>query len=346
MTKTYNIAMIGFGNVGQGFAQILTERAAMLEETYGVAFQVVAVSDLMKGSLYNPDGLPIDGLLTTVQRDGDLNSLSAPHTGWDSVKTIRESNADVIVEISYTDLETGEPALTHIQEALAHDKHIVTTNKGPTALHYPGLLKTAREKNLEIGVEGTVLSGTPALHLGLEVLRGASISKVEGILNGTTNYILTQMEDEMDYADALSEAQEKGYAEADPTGDVDGHDAAGKVVIIANLLLDLPLTMSDVDREGITNITQQDIQAAKAAGERWKLIGTVEKHADGGYTATVKPQRLPAAHPLANIGGATNAITYTTDLLGEVTLVGPGAGRVETGFAILSDLLAIHRKHG
>ena len=299
----------------------------------------------MKGSLYDPDGLPIDDLLTAVQQNGDLKSLDAPHTDWDAVKTIRETNADIIVEISYTDLETGEPALTHIREALDNGKHIVTTNKGPTALYYPDLLKSAREKNLEIGVEGTVLSGTPALHLGLDVLRGANIRKVEGILNGTTNYILTQMENEMEYAAALSEAQEKGYAEADPTGDVDGHDAAGKVVILANLLLNLPLTMSDVDREGITGITQEDIQSARAAGERWKLIGSVEKGQDGSYNATVKPQRLPAAHPLANIGGATNAITYTTDLLGEVTLVGPGAGRVETGFAILSDLLAIHRKH-
>lgn len=344
--RTYRIAMIGFGNVGQGFAQILRDRQAWFGETYGAQFEIVAVSDLLKGSIYNPEGLDAGMLLDAVQMHGNLKGVDAPYSDWDALKTIAESNADVIVEISYTDLETGEPALSHIRAALEHDKHVVTTNKGPTALFYPELLRTAREKRLDIGVEGTVMSGTPALHLGLDMLAGAGITRVQGILNGTTNYILTQMESETEYAVALADAQAKGYAEADPTGDVDGHDAAGKVVIIANLLLGLPLTMADVAREGITGLTLDDIQAARAAGERWKLIGLVEKHSDGRFTAQVKPTRIPASHPLAGISGATNAITYTTDLLGDVTMVGPGAGRVETGYAIIGDLLAIHRKYG
>jgi homoserine dehydrogenase len=342
---TYRLAMIGFGNVGQGFAQILRERADLFAETYGVQFQIVAVCDLLKGSLYNPNGLDAGALLDAVRNDGSLQNIAAPHQGWDAIRTITETNADVIIEISYTDLETGEPALTHIRKALERGKHVVTTNKGPTALYYPELLKTARERNLSIGVEGTVLSGTPALQLGLDMLTGAGIRRVQGILNGTTNYILTQMEQGADYEEALDEAQAKGYAEADPTGDVDGHDAAGKVVIIGNLLLGLPLTMKDVKREGITGITPADIQAAKEADERWKLIGHVEKRGDD-VIAEVKPMLISTAHPLAGISGATNAITYTTDLLGDVTLVGPGAGRIETGYALIGDLLAIHRRHG
>jgi len=149
-----------------------------------------------------------------------------------------------------------------------------------------------------------------------------------------------------DYAEVLSDAQAKGYAEADPTGDVEGHDAAGKVVILANLLMDLPLSMKDVAQKGITEITSMDIDQAKSAGERWKLIGSVERTEDGGFEASVQPKRIPLSHPLASVNGATNAITYTTDLLGDVTLVGAGAGRVETGYALLSDLLAIHRKVG
>ncbi len=188
------------------------------------------------------------------------------------------------------------------------------------------------------------MSGTPALRMGQELLVGAGVRKVQGILNGTTNYILTQMEAEASYEEALQDAQEKGYAEADPSGDVEGHDAAGKVVIIANLLMGLPLTMADVECEGITGLTPDDIADARAALERWKLIGSVEKTESGGYEASVKPVRLPLTHPLASVGGATNAITYTTDLLGDVTLVGPGAGRIETGYALLGDLLAIHRK--
>jgi homoserine dehydrogenase len=141
----------------------------------------------------------------------------------------------------------------------------------------------------------------------------------------------------------LQDAQAKGYAEADPTGDVEGYDAAGKVVIMANLLMGQAMTLADVDRQGITQLTSADIAAAKAAGERWKLIGRVEA-IENTISASVKPTRLPVTHPLASVSGATNAITFSTDLLGDVTLVGPGAGRIETGYAIIGDLLAIHRK--
>jgi homoserine dehydrogenase len=342
--RTYRLAMIGFGNVGQGFARILQERGELLARTYGARFQIVAVSDLLKGSVYDPAGLDVGALLTAAERDESLQSVAALHQGWDALQTIEGSNADVIIEISYTDLETGEPALSHIRKALIAGKHVVTTNKGPTALYYPELLQIARQQNRSLGVEGTVLSGTPALQLGLDMLAGAGITRVQGILNGTTNYILTQMENGATYADALAEAQAKGYAEADPTGDVDGHDAAGKVVIIGNLLLGLPLTMKDVRCQGITGITPADIDAAQAAGERWKLIGQVGKD-ESGVIAEVRPLRIPLSHPLASISGATNAVTYTTDLLGDVTLVGPGAGRIETGYALVGDLLAIHRRY-
>jgi homoserine dehydrogenase len=330
--------------VGQGFAQILHEKGDHLARRFGVQFQIVAVSDLLKGSLYNPAGLsPID-LLKAVQVAGHLKNLPAPYQDWDTIQTITQTNAEAIIEISYTDLATGEPALTHIRTALAHGKHVATTNKGPIALHYPELAALARSNGVEIGVEGTVMSGTPVLRLGRELLGGTTIRKVQGILNGTTNYILTQMENEATYGEALAQAQERGYAEADPTGDVEGHDAAGKVVILANLLMDAPLTMADVPCQGITGLTPRDIAEAKAAGERWKLVGTVERAGDN-VQASVKPLRLPVSHPLASIGGATNAISYTTDLLGEVTMIGPGAGRLETGYALLGDLLAIHRKY-
>lgn len=151
------------------------------------------------------------------------------------------------------------------------------------------------------------------------------------------------MEAGVTYAVALAEAQNKGYAEADPTGDVEGHYAAGIVVILANLLMGLPLTMQDVQCHGITHLTSDDLAAARAGGERWKLIGSIERTSAKSFTASVQPVRLPLTHPLAAIEGATSAITYSTDLLGDVTLVGPGAGRIETGYAILSDLLAIHQ---
>jgi homoserine dehydrogenase len=344
--KTYRLALIGFGNVGQGFAQILQERGNWLLELFGVNFEIVAVCTRSRGSLYDPGGLEINALLDSMQSHNSLSGIRALHNDWDALQIAGDSNADVLVEISYTDLETGEPATQTIRRALETGKHVVTANKGPTALHYPELLRIARENGVEIGVEGTVMSGTPALNLGLGSLAGAGVRKIQGILNGTTNYILTQMESGASYADALAQAQEKGYAEADPTADVEAYDAAAKVVILANTLMNLPLTMADINRTGISELTSDDIEQARGAGERWKLIGMVEKQTTSGYVAQVKPTRLPVMHPLASVSGATNAITYTTEVLGDVTLIGPGAGRQETGYGLLADLLAIHRNSG
>jgi homoserine dehydrogenase len=339
--RTYKLALIGFGNVGQGFAQILRDQATELARQ-GVAYKIVAICDLLKGSIYDPAGFDPARLLEKVEAGKSLETLSAVAHGWSAQRTIAESGADALVELSFTDLKTGAPATSHIRQALEAGMHVVTTNKGPVALHYPELRALAQKQGRQFGIEGTVMSGTPSMRLGSELLATAGISQIQGIVNGTTNYILTQMESGAPYAEALAEAQAKGYAEADPSGDVEGHDAAGKVVILANVLLGAAITLQEVDCEGITHLTPEDLIAAKTAGERWKLIASVEKTSNG-VKASVRPTRLPVTHPLASVSGATNAITFTTALLGEVTLVGPGAGRLATGYAILGDLLAIHR---
>jgi homoserine dehydrogenase len=341
--KTYRLALIGFGNVGQGFAEILRDKGQELALRYGARFQIAAVCDLLKGTVYDPAGLEPADLLQAVRMNGRLDQSETAKREWDALETIRSSGADILVELSFTDLETGQPALDHIKAALENNMHVVTTNKGPVALHYQELMDLAGKRNLQIGVEGTVMSGTPALYVGRELLAGAGITRIQGIVNGTTNYILTQMEAGGSYDDALSDAQQRGYAEADPTGDVEGYDAAGKAVILANMLMDGDLTMADVDRKGIVDLTVQDIADADSAGQRWKLIALLELE-EGSINASVQPRLLPASHPLANVRGATNAITYTTDLLGDVTLIGPGAGRLETGYALVGDLLAIHQR--
>lgn len=337
--REYKLALIGFGNVGQGLVQILADSGELYARQYGVRFTVVAVCDMLKGSVYNPDGIAPADLLQSIT---SLNNISAPYHDWDVMRTIRESNADVVVEMTFTDLKTGEPAISHVEAALKAGKHVVTTNKGPVALKFKQLQDMARTNHVTFGVEGSVMSGTPSLVLGTDLLAAAGIRKVQGILNGTTNYILTRMTNGDAYEAALAEAQKLGYAEADPTGDVEGFDAAGKVVILAAQLMNTEIAMTDVDREGITRLTVSDVKVAGEAGECWKLIGCLEK-TDTGVRASVKPTRLPLTHPLANVGGATNAITYTTDLLGDVTLIGPGAGRLPTGYAIIEDLLQIHR---
>jgi homoserine dehydrogenase len=202
--------------------------------------------------------------------------------------------------------------------------------------------KTADEKGVQFLIEGTVCSGTPILNLADGPLAGCEITAIRGILNGTTNYMLTEMEKGMDYNDVLKKAQDLGYAEADPTGDVEGHDARGKVTILANVVMGASLNVPDVACKGITGITPGDIEKAKQQNARWKLIGSVEKK-NGKVHASVAPQMVPLTHPLAGVMGATNALTFTTDLLGDVTMVGPGAGRIETGYSILTDLLKIHR---
>ncbi len=336
--RTYRLAMIGFGAVGQGFVQILQRRADWIHERYSVALSLVGVATRRAGGIYNPNGLNLAALLQAAEQN-DMSQLNGTKIA-DPQTFINQVEADVLVEVSSTDLESGEPATSYIRAAFGRGMHVVTANKGPLALHGQALLQEARAAGVQLGYEGTIMSGTPALRLGWSNLAGCELRAARGILNGTTNYILTQMESGLSYAGALQEAQRLGYAETDPTGDVEGHDAAGKAVILANMLFDANLRPTDVQRTGITAITSDEVAAAQAAGERWKLIAHVQREGDT-VTASVQPMRLPTTHPLAGVGGATNAITFTTDLLGDVTLIGPGAGGVATGFALLSDILAL-----
>ncbi len=338
--KTSRLAIVGFGNVGQGLLQIIVDRSAQLAGQFGVEFKVVAVNDMRLGSVYHSQGLDHAALLNAAAA-GDLAQMPAEQYGWSVQEMLSKADFDTLVEVSFTDLRTGEPALSYIRQALSAGKHAVTTNKGPIALDFHGLQALAQARHVQIGYEGTVMSGTPTLALGRKLLAAAGIQRVQGILNGTTNFILTRMETGESYAQALAGAQALGYAEADPTGDVEGFDTAGKVVILCSLLMGTKLTMSDVDRHGITSLTVNDIRSAQVEGKRWKLIGALER-IDGKVSASVRPMLLPMQHPLASVGGPTNAITFTTELLGDVTLVGPGAGRRETGYALLTDLLAIH----
>ncbi|UCH72180.1 MAG: homoserine dehydrogenase [Thermoplasmatales archaeon] len=340
----FKLAFIGFGTVGQGLTEILLEKKDMLAEKYDFHYTIVAISDIMKGSVYDENGLEMNKILELVKEGKKLDEYPIGIKGMDSLTTIKETNADTIVEVTFTDVKTGEPALTHIKTALANGKNVVSTNKGPVVKQAMNLLKMAKVNNVHYGFEGVVLAGTPALNLALYALAGNKIKGFKGILNGTTNYILTKMEEGMSYDAALKKAQELGYAEADPTGDVEGLDALGKVVILTNMILGKKIGWHNVERKGITTITRDDIERAKAERKRWKLIGSAEIQPDGSVKARVSPQKLPLTDPLTGVSEATNALTYYTDELGPVTIIGPGAGRRETGFSLLIDLLNINRK--
>lgn len=338
------LALIGFGTVSQGLAKLLVEKADRLAAEHGARFQVNAIATGRHGTLYDPQGLDLSAALHSVQ-SGGLNTYLGAQSDWDNLRIIREGEVDVVVENTPTDLVDGGPAMAHISSALERGKHVVTANKGPIALAYRRLSELARQNNAQLLFEGTVLSGTPILSLQRYGLGGCRITGVKGILNGTTNYILSQMESGLGYEDALQQAQALGFAEADPSADVDGWDALAKVVILANVVMGANLSVADVAREGITGITINDIEQAKVQGKRWKLIGQATME-EGQVTASVRPTLVEFSDPLAGVGAAMNALTFETDVLKSVTITGAGAGGPQTGFAVLSDLLELHRRLG
>ena len=331
------LLLIGFGTVGQGLAELLISKDKTLRESYGLEVTVVGISDMLKGSVYSSDGIDLAKALEAAKAGKKLSELGGAFDG-DALAMIAAAKADMMVEATYTDIKTGEPATSHIRAALDKGMHVTTTNKGPTALFFQELNKLAQDKGAKFLFEGTVMSGSPMLNLARETLAGCEITEVKGILNGTTNYILTRMEEGLGYEDALKKAQELGYAEAVPDADVLGWDALAKVTIIANAMFGVKAKPDDFPCKGITEITADAIVKAKKEGKRFKLIGKVWRE-DGKVKASVGPEQVDLSHPLAGVMGGTNAITFTTDILGDVTIVGPGAGRAETGYSALIDII-------
>ena len=340
----FKLAFIGFGVVAQGLMEILIEKKELLKKKYNFTYDIVAISDILKGSVYDKNGLDMVKVLNLIKQGKTLDKYPTGIKNMDSISTIKDTNADTIIEVTYTDVKTGEPALTHIKTAFDYNKNVISTNKGPVIKESQNLIKIAKDKKLHYGFEGTVLAGTPAINLFRHTLSGNTIKEFKGILNGTTNYILTRMEEGMSYNDALKKAQQLGYAEADPTGDVEGFDTLGKVVILTNIVLGKKITWEDVKRRGITDISKNDIENARKEGKRWKLIGSSTIKENGSIDAKVWPEKISLNHPLAGISDATNALTYNTDELGEITIIGPGAGKRETGYSLLIDLLDMNKK--
>jgi homoserine dehydrogenase len=337
------LLFLGFGTVGQGLAELLLAKRELLSAAYGFAWKVTGIADTLKGNAYDPKGIDLAKALELVARGESLAALDRDGKGWDGLAMARRADADVLLEATYTDIKTAEPATSHIRVALERGLHVITTNKGPLALHYRELAQLAEKHKVEFLFEGTVMSGTPVLNLVRETLAGAEIREMRGILNGTTNYILTRMEEGLSYQDALAKAQELGYAEAVPDADVLGWDALAKVTILANVVFGAGLKPGDSPCEGITKITAADIAKAKADGKRYKLVGRVWREGEA-VKAAVAPRLVDLSEPLAGVMGATNAMAISTDTLGEVTIVGPGAGKAQTGFSMLTDLLRVARR--
>ncbi|NOX38743.1 MAG: homoserine dehydrogenase [Calditrichaeota bacterium] len=335
---TTRLLIVGFGNVGRGLARLLISRSQWLKTAEQLDCRVISITDLRYGTIVQPEGISLEPVLQHIEQGTPFSTQPQP-----TENLIRQLDYDVLIELTPTRLETGEPAHSYIRMALERGRHVITTNKGPVAHHLLELERLAREKGVHFRYEGTVLAGTPLINLIRNHLAGATIHKIEGIVNGTCNYILTRMAAGMDYTAALKDAQEKGYAEADPTADVEAWDAVAKVMILAQVAFGQKLPLHSISRQGISGLTVADIQQALREGHHWRLIATLQQQ-DGILEASVAPQKIPQDHPFASVTGATNAIAIYTDCLSRITITGPGAGPVETGFAVLNDLIHIHRK--
>jgi homoserine dehydrogenase len=332
------IVLVGFGVVSRSFAEIINSQAGSLTRDYGIRPRVVGIAD-SRGAAVTADGIDLQAALKSKEATGTLEGLGeGVYTeGRSALDVIKEVDCEVVVEATPSELTKGEPGLSHVRTAMKEGRHVICVNKGPLALAMPALMELAHHNNIKFKFSGTVGGGTPVLDLAKKCLEGCSINSIRGILNGTCNYILTEMTAEgVEMKDALAEAQRLGYAEADPTADVGGFDSACKLVITSNYVLGTSMSIKDVDITGITGVTKEDIAAAEATGKVVKLIGFV------GDTARVAPEEVAVTHPL-NVSGTFNAITFDTDPAGEITLVGKGAGGRETASAVLRDLIEIRK---
>ena len=330
--KTLRIAVIGMGSVGQGVLKVLADSKGLYPDR-NVAFKIVAVAD-SKGVAVDENGFDPAKILKE-KHDGGLK-----RSGMSTLDYIVSGNYDVLVDVTPTDAKTGEPGLSYITSALNRGKHVVTSNKGPVALKYNVLKDLAWEKTVHFLYEATVGGAMPVFNLLHAPLAGNRVLGIKGIFNGTCNYILTRMASEgLPYDMVLSEAKELGYAEADPTYDVEGIDTALKVVILANAVFDMGVTLHDVSIVGISSITPEALKLASEDGYVIKLIGEIRPNG-GERVLKVSPRLVPKSHPLA-VQGTLNAALFETALAGDIVVIGKGAGSVETASAILSDLLYI-----
>jgi len=333
------IILVGYGVVGKGVTTILARRYADKVTSYGFNPKIVAIADI-DGAVINPRGLSPERLEAIRQRGYPISAdPDFGHKGMKALEVIESVEAEVVVEVTPVNIQNGEPAMSHITTAFKTGKHVVTTNKGPLALAMPALTELAEYNNVFLRFSGTVGGGTPMLEFAKRCLAGDRILAIRGILNGTTNYILTEMaQNRVSFQDALANAQKLGYAEKEPSMDIDGFDTACKVVILANWIMNKKITLKDIDRTGIRNVTLQMLEEAAKRNNTIKLIGSIE-----GDKATVKPTEVPITNPLC-VSGVLNAVTFSTEYAAEQTLIGRGAGGIETASAVLRDLLDIRHK--
>ena len=330
------IILCGFGVVGQSLAKLLESRAEDLYARYGLKPRIIGVFD-SKGSAVDVSGLDVTRLIQIKKKYGSVRKYSNTKNNVSGIQMINELEAEVVIETTASNYKDAEPGMSHIINAMKHGMHVISVNKGPLALAFPSLMELATYNHVIFRFSGTVGGGTPILDYAKNSLKGERIISFDGILNGTTNYILTNMTNGMSFKDALNDAKKRGYVEADESLDLDGLDAAAKLVILANWIMGMKVTMPEIKRIGIRKIDSDDIRKAAANNSAIKLIASC----DNGLI--VKPKELPFDNPLC-VSGTLNAISFTSEHSGTQTIIGRGAGGTETASSILRDLIDIRNE--
>ncbi|HEY7695851.1 MAG TPA: homoserine dehydrogenase [Nitrososphaeraceae archaeon] len=326
--------MLGFGVVGQSFVKLLLSHSTDLYNDYGIKPKVVACAD--NGGIVTCDqGLDLDRLLNVKKKKKSVVQYGSSANPSDILDVIENMDAEVVIELTPTNIVDGEPGKNHIISAMKSGKNVITVNKGPLALEFPSLIELAEYNRIAFKFSGTVGGGTPILEFAKRCLKGDRIISFEGILNGTTNYILSKMYEGLNFSEALQDASEKGYAEKDSTLDIDGYDAVAKLVIASNFLMNMKSTMKDVTRIGIREVKPSQVISERKKGNAIKLIASCD-----GKNLVVEPKPVSIKNPIC-VDGILNAITFTCQHSGQQTITGKGAGGMETASAILRDLIDI-----
>lgn len=330
------IILCGFGVVGQSLVKLFDSRSEDLYAKYGLKPRVVGVFD-SKGSAVDPAGLNFNKLIDVKKKFGTVKNYADIKNSMSGIDMLKNVEADVLIETTASNYKDAEPGMTHIITAMKKGMHVISVNKGPLALAFPSLLELATYNQVMFKFSGTVGGGTPILDYAKNSLRGERITSFAGILNGTTNYILTNMGTGVTYEEALKDAKDKGYVEADESLDLDGLDAAAKLVILANWIMGMKVTLPDINCTGIRKVTVEDIKKAAKNNCTIKLIASCNKE------LIVGPKEVSNDDPLC-VNGTLNAIAFTSEHSGTQTIIGKGAGGMETASSILRDLLDIRQE--
>ena len=331
-----DVVLVGFGTVGQGVAEAIATKNHVLEQSLGDKVRIVAAFD---SSTYAVDKKGLDPL-DLVKRKAAKGKLGKVRK--DSIADmLKVLDYDTLVEMTPTNIKDAQPGLAHIKAALGKGRDVITSNKGPLALKFRELANLAEKNGCELRFEASVGGATPVINMARELLVCERICSIRGIMNGTCNFILSRMESEgIPYEPALREAQQMGFAEADPSYDIDGIDSACKAAILANAIMGLDITVHDVERTGIRGINLDAVNLAMQERKVVRLIGEVTSRG-----AEVSPRLIPRGHPLS-ISGTLNLFHFRTDLAGEITVAGRGAGRYETASAVMADVYTVMKLRG